>query len=178
MNASSFRRTLLQAGLLAMVAATGFALTRHVVLPQVGAATASAPATLVATSARADAPRPAPSPRLVASFRLDPTLTQGLQMGDRWVSPPEFYFAQPGTQFVVQVKAQNLDARGAHLDVAGDWATTNPEMVAITRGPDGITLVVREPGESDLTLRAGAGIKSLHISAERLPDSMRVRITQ
>ena len=54
MNASSFRRTLLQAGLLAMVAATGFALTRHVVLPQVGAATASAPATLVATSARAE----------------------------------------------------------------------------------------------------------------------------
>ncbi|HSR63998.1 MAG TPA: hypothetical protein VLM17_00105 [Xanthomonadaceae bacterium] len=115
---------------------------------------------------------------MVATFRLDPSLTQGLQMGDRWVSPPEFYFAQPGTQFVVEAKAQNLDARGARLDVSGNWAATNPEMVAITRQPDGVMLVVREPGESDVTLRAGSGVVTLHISAEQLPDSMRVRISQ
>ena len=176
MNASSFRRTLFQVGLLAMLAATGFAITRQVA-PFAGPS--AAPATVEAAPVRPDAPpAPMPSPSLVASFRLDPTLTQGLQMGDRWVSPPTFDFAQPGTQFVVQVKAQNLDARGAHLDVAGDWAASNPEMVAITHGRDGITLVVREPGESDVTLRAGRGTKTLHISAELLPDAMRVRITQ
>ena len=173
MNASSLRRTLLQAGLLAMLAATGFALTRHVApIPPDQGAPARSPVAPAAALA------PTRTPRLVASFRLDPTLTQGIQMGDRWVSPSEFYFAQPGTQFVVQVKAQNLDGRGSHLDVSGNWATTNPEMVAITRGADGITLVVREPGESDLTLRAGNDLRTLHISAERLPDSMRVRISQ
>lgn len=178
MNASSLRRTLLQAGLLAMLAAAGFALTRQVAPQPQASAPSASPRTPPPMLAQAAAAAPARAPRLVASFRLDPALTQGIQMGDRWVSPPQFYFAQPGTQFVVQVKAQNVDGRGAHLDVSGDWATTNPEMVAITRGADGITLVVREPGESDLTLRAGPDIKTLHVSAERLPDAMRVRITQ
>lgn len=163
-----------QAGLLVMLAATGFALTRRAVSPGDAGPLASAPPP---TSAPAS-PQAAPIPRMVATFRLDPSLTQGLQMGDRWVSPPEFYFAQPGTQFVVEAKAQNLDARGARLDVSGNWAATNPEMVAITRQPDGVMLVVREPGESDVTLRAGSGVVTLHISAEQLPDSMRVRISQ
>ncbi|NUS39426.1 MAG: hypothetical protein HOQ02_10440 [Lysobacter sp.] len=181
MNMHPSRRTLLQVGLLVVLGAAGFAVTRRLApTPQEGEANAAATATpppaqaLVQAEARA-LTRPA---RLAVAFRLDPALTQGIYLGQRWVSPPEFYFAQPGAQFVVEAKAQDIDARGTRTDVSGDWAASDPEMVAITRHADGATLVIRKPGESDLTVRAGRDAKTLHVSAERLPDAMRVRISQ
>lgn len=180
MNASGSRRPWLQRCLFVLLAAGAFALTRHVATTGAGEARASAPVapTPAQALAQAEAHARARPRRLVVAFRLDPALTQGIYLGQRWVSPPSFYFAQPGAQFVVDAKAQDIDARGTRTDVSGDWATSNPEMVAITRHADGAMLVVREPGESDLTVRAGSDTKTLHVSAERLPDAMRVRITQ
>lgn len=179
MNATIGKRWL-QLGLLALLAAGAFLLTRRVLPPR--ASDASLPAAIAPTPAQAFAQAEAHAlarpRRLAIAFRLDPSLTQGIHLGERWVSPPSFYFAQPGAQFEVEAKAQDIDARGTRTDVSGDWATSNPEMVAITRHADGATLLVREPGESDLTVRAGNDTKTLHVSAERLPDAMRVRISQ
>jgi hypothetical protein len=120
-----------------------------------------------------------PKPRLAVAFRLDRELTQGLYLGERWVSPPSFSFAQPGTQYVVQAKMQSIDSRGERIDLSGDWATDDPEMIAITRRDDGeVTIVVRRPGESNLTVSAGGESKVLHVRARQVGDAMQVAITQ
>jgi hypothetical protein len=116
---------------------------------------------------------------LSIAFRLDPALTQGVFLGERWVSPPSFFFAQPGTQYVVQAKAQTIDGHGDRIDVLADWAPADPEMIAISRGALGeVTVVVRQPGESDLTVSTGSGSKVLHVTASRTDDSMQVNFSQ
>jgi len=118
-------------------------------------------------------------PHLAVAFRLDPELTQGLYLGERWVSPATYFFAQPGTQYVVQAKAQDIDAGGEHIDVSGDWAASDPDMVAITRKDDGkVTIVVRHPGESRLTVTSLGQSKVLHVRASQVADAMQVEIRQ
>ncbi|HJW47024.1 MAG TPA: hypothetical protein VJ484_11120 [Lysobacter sp.] len=91
----------------------------------------AAPRAALATSQRAVAQHViSPKQRLAVAFRLDPALTRSLYLGDRWVSPPSFYFAQPGTQYVVQAKLQAIDSRGERIDLSGDWTTNDPEMIA------------------------------------------------
>ena len=117
-------------------------------------------------------------PELRIAFRLDPALTRSLYMGERWVSPPVFEFAQPGDTFTVRAKAQSIGRDGEPGDVSGDWSTGNPAMLAIERGHGEVTLVVREPGEADLIVATGAGTRTLHVKATRSADAMRVSFTQ
>jgi len=124
-------------------------------------------------------PPAAPKPRLAVAFQLDPGVTGGIFLGTRWVSPPSWFFAQPGKQYVVHAKAQNIDDSGNRIDLDGNWSVSDPQMVAISRGQDGaVTITVREPGDSDMTVSAGQASKLLHVHATQLADSMQVRITQ
>ncbi len=117
--------------------------------------------------------------KLAVAFRLDPELTHGMYLGDRWVTPPSYFFAQQGTQYVVQAKAQKIDSRGEHIDLTSDWAPTDPDMVAVTRRKNGeVTIVVRRPGESSMTVSTGDGSKVLHIRATQVGDAMQVAIDQ
>lgn len=167
---------------LAVLAAVGFGVVRRESAPLRAAtddaAPGAAPADAAPARAGANVAAPASTQHVKVAFQLDPALTQGLYLGQRWVTPPVFDFAQPGAQFVVRAKAQRTDAAGERQDVSGDWAAGNPEMVAITREPDGVTLAVREAGDSDLVLLAAGERRVLHVHAERRPDAMRVRITQ
>jgi hypothetical protein len=181
----------MQVGALAVLLAVGFAVTRHAETPTssrtaagaTGAATAdtaSMPAASEASLgfARAEAAAAARPPQLKVAFQLDPTLTQSLYLGQRWVTPATFDFAQPGTAFVVRAKAQRVDSGGDPQDVDGDWATSKPEMVAIDRGPGDVTLTIREAGDSELVVQAAGERNVLRVHAEQRPDAMRVRITQ
>ena len=118
-------------------------------------------------------------PKLTVAFRLDPELTRGMFMGDRWVTPATYFFAQQGPRFLVQAKPQQIDSHGAHVDLRGDWSVSNPAMVAVTPGPRGeVTLVVRQRGQARVTVATGSGSKVLQVSAERIDGGMQVRITQ
>jgi hypothetical protein len=127
----------------------------------------------------ATAPAIARRQPLSVAFRLDPELTQGVFLGERWVSPPSFFFAQPGAQYVVRAKAQTLDGHGDHIDVSADWAPADPDMVAVSRRDTGeVTIVVRQPGTSDLTVSAGSSSKVLHVTARQVDDAMQVDFSQ
>ena len=168
---------------LVLLAAAGFTLAQRLRAP-----TPQAPALSSASAQSAQggaaAPRPSRVPsterpeRLTVALRLDPTLTQGLFMGDRWVAPADFYFAQPGTVFVVQAKAQHRDGRGERHDFAGSWNATNPRMVAIQRDARAVTLEIRQPGDSDITVSAAGQTLVLHVHAVQLADSIQVHIRQ
>lgn len=119
------------------------------------------------------------APRMVVTFRLDPAVTRGLYLGDRWVSPPTFHFAQPGSQYVFQAKLQSIDAHDDRVDLSGDWSTDDPEMIAIERHDHGaVTIVVRRAGEGRLFVSAGSTRKVLQVQARQTEDAMDVRIAQ
>jgi len=185
----------LQVGGLILLALIGFFATEGLRGSHVGAAgvgagdvgAAAPPSIEPAPGAAQDAatqvaparPPAASRPRLAVAFQLDPGVTGGIFLGTRWVSPPSWFFAQPGKQYVVHAKAQDIDDSGNRVDLDGSWSVSDPQMVAISRGQDGVvTITVREPGDSDMTVSAGQDSKLLHVHANRLADSMQVRITQ
>ena len=121
-----------------------------------------------------------PKSHMVVAYRLDPSLTSRLFMGDRWVTPQRYAFAQEGAKFVVQAKMQAVDDIGSDpLDLSGTWSTRDPEMVALTRNADGVvTIEVRKPGRTELIASAGGETKTLQVTAKRTPDAMQVAIEQ
>ena len=141
-----------------------------------------------------DAPRNAPDPnaagtpiakaaeqpsRLRVAFQLDRALTQGHYLGERWVSPPTFHFAQPGERYTVRARLRQVDALGERIDISGDWATGDPDILAITRLDDGqVQLDILQPGTTELTVSAGGERKVLQVEARRTADAMDVAFRQ
>lgn len=126
--------------------------------------------------------RPTPSlAGLTVSFRLDPRLTRGLYMGDRWVAPATFnsLSAPAGTSIAVPARAQGFDAMGRRWKVSPGWEASDPEAVTISppRGGE-VTITVRRPGTSTVTLRSGQTTKRLTIVAEQRGESWQLEIRQ
>ena len=120
-----------------------------------------------------------PAPRVVVSFRMDPAVMRGHYLGDRWVSPETFAFAQPGKEYVVQAKVQTLEPDGTRTDLGGAWTTPDPGMIAIARGADGVvTITVRQAGEGAIVATAAGVEKRMRVRATQHPDAMEVAITQ
>ena len=118
-----------------------------------------------------------PRSTLVVAFRLDPNVTRGLFLGDRWVSPPTFAFAQPGDRYVVHARAQ--PGEDSEDVIAAQWATTDPDMIAITPESDGaVTISVDRPGTAELRVTARGESKVLQVAARKHPDAMEVEFRQ
>ena len=114
---------------------------------------------------------------LVVAFRLDPNVTRGLFLGDRWVSPPTFAFAQPGDRYVVHARAQ--PGEDSEDVIAAQWATTDPDMIAITPVSDGaVTIAVDRAGTAELRVTARGESKILQVAARKHPDAMEVEFRQ
>jgi len=168
----------MQIGVVVLLVAIGFTLANG--LRRSDATPAAAATTATAQELTAAEPKPlAAKPRLAVAFLLDPELTHGMFMGERWVSPPTYFFAQDGPRFVVQAKPQNVDSRGTHIDLKGDWSVDTPDMITVAPGKRGeVTIVVSRPGEGRITVATGAGSKVLQVRARRVETAMQVQITQ
>lgn len=178
---SARRMKVLLIGLLLLLVAVAFTTANTSREPRPDAVTAKG---LASTASGQVASRPsplhaaAPSPKLEVAFRLDPGVTSGLYLGERWVAPPTFLFAQPGTRYTVRAKVRSVDGHGEPTDLSGDWSTNAPDMIAISRGQGEVTIVVRQPGRGEITVATGDGTKVLQVTARRVDDSMEVGITQ
>ncbi|MGO4549984.1 hypothetical protein AB4059_02620 [Lysobacter sp. 2RAF19] len=116
---------------------------------------------------------------MVVAFKIDPDLMRGSFLGDRWVSPPTFEFAQPGREYTTHAKLQEIGEDGTRTDLTGDWSTSAPEMIAISHDPAGqVTIVVRQAGEGQLIAAAGGQRKVLQVRATRTADAMEVAFVQ
>lgn len=121
-----------------------------------------------------------PSPATIrVVFKLDPQLTTGLYMGERWVSPPTYSAFQLGTSVTVEARASGIDARGRPAKINARWIPADPEMVTVTPGEGNeVKITVRRAGESLLQVTSHGLSKSLAVKAVRQDEILRVEIAQ
>jgi hypothetical protein len=114
------------------------------------------------------------------SFMLDPRLTRGMYMGERWVSPPTFTSTlQEGSEIAVDARAQGLDAAGRSLLVNPEWITTDPDLVTVKPGKKGSAkIIVKKAGQTSLKVVSQGVTKELSIKAIDKGNSLQVEIAQ
>jgi hypothetical protein len=110
-------------------------------------------------------PEPSPPPArppVRVSFKLDPALTSGVYMGERWVAPPVFQAAaQTGGTFRQEARVE-VGGSGAFAT----WTPSEPDSVSVsaTAGPQ-VEIAVFRPGRSALTVSLGGESTTLTIDA-------------
>jgi hypothetical protein len=112
-------------------------------------------------------------------FKLDPSITRGMYMGDRWVSPSTHYAVKEGAKVVVEVRAHGLDGQGRQVDISPVWEAEDPAMMTIS--PDKgskVELTITRPGKSELRVAFGGITKRLPVRAWHQDNAMHVEITQ
>jgi len=114
------------------------------------------------------------------SFKLDPRLTQGLYMGNRWVSPPTFSDTRrEGDTYTLEARVQGITADGRRVRVSPEWIPSEPEMVQVSAAGDDTTrILVTQPGESRLILATPGFSKELRITATRDGNTMQVQVSR
>lgn len=100
------------------------------------------------------------------AFKLDPRLTAGLYMGERWVSPTTFVQVQSGDQLVVAARSAESVA----------WVPADSAMVSVEPGyGDSVAITINRAGETVLS----AGFATLVIKArETVGGILSVEIAQ
>ncbi|MCI0409494.1 MAG: FKBP-type peptidyl-prolyl cis-trans isomerase [Acidobacteria bacterium] len=113
---------------------------------------------------------------ITVSFKLDPRLTQGLYMGERWVSPPTY----TTTLDTVDARAEGVDAKGKRVNIRPQWIPVDPEMVTVTPSEGSeAKITVHRAGESSLQVTYQGVSKELAIKvAAYRGDAFQVEIAQ
>lgn len=125
------------------------------------------------------APSAATLTGIMISFKLDPRLTRGLYMGDRWVSPPTYTCVGEGQECSVPVRAGGIDSKGRTVKISPTWTPKDPGMATVTPGQGNQVLItVKRAGESSLKVTSHGLSKELSIKATRQGSAMRVEISQ
>jgi hypothetical protein len=110
------------------------------------------------------------------SFKQDSDLDSLVQSGETWVSPPSFVVFQDS----VEAKAQRLLSTGSVTDINSTWTPADPEMIAVSpRDGNAVTISVKRPGESKLTVSSRGIAKDLLIRAKYVAGTaMQLEISQ
>ena len=113
-------------------------------------------------------------------FKLDPRLTQGLQMGERWVSPPTYAIVVAGgLPYTVEARVEILGNNGQPLPVNFEWIPEDSEMVKVSPSQDkAVMITIQRDGDSILQVTTPDATKTLSIKAVYKANAIRVEITQ
>lgn len=108
------------------------------------------------------------------AFKLDPQLTQGLYMGEQWVSPPTY----TTTLETVQARAEAVDSKGRATNAGLKWIPSDPEMVTVSPGEgQEVKIAVKRDGQSMLKVTSQGVSRELLIKAKHEGNSMHVEIS-
>ena len=116
----------------------------------------------------------AASANIKVSFKLDPSLTRGMYMGDRWVTPPTYTTNQPGKTSTIEAKVESL-----HKGMSPTWTPSDPKMVKVTpQQGQQVTITVLRAGQSNLKVTSQGVSKTLSIKAAYVGNEIEVEISQ
>jgi FKBP-type peptidyl-prolyl cis-trans isomerase len=112
------------------------------------------------------------------SFRVDPRVTRGLYMGDRWVRLP---YTQVGEnqQVTVEARAEGVDDKGKPVSVSPQWIPADPEIATVTPnlGKE-VKITALRPGESTLQVISQGVSRELAVKAAYTGEVLQVEISQ
>jgi uncharacterized Zn finger protein len=110
------------------------------------------------------------------SFKQDLNLDSLTQAEESWVSPPSYVVFQDS----VEAKAQQLLSTGSVADINPTWTPADPEMIAVSpRDGNSVTISVKRPGETKLTVASKGIAKALTIRAKHVAGTaMQLEISQ
>lgn len=109
--------------------------------------------------------RPAALADISVSFKLDPRLTRGLYMGERWGSPATYSGVQEGV-FTVDARVQGLDVKGQPVDISPKWIPEDPKMVTVSPSQgNAVQITVLRAGRTSLKVTSQGFSKILYIKA-------------
>jgi len=112
------------------------------------------------------------------SYKLDPRLTKGMYMGERWVSPPTYTRLQDGKTATVEARAQGVDAQGKPRNINPKWIAVDPGMVTVTPGEGNeVKITVQRAGKSTLRVASDGVSKELSVTAAYRGNAMQVEIS-
>ena len=115
-------------------------------------------------------------------YKLAHSLTAGLQMGERWVSPKTYHSTlQSGPQTKIEAKAAGLDAQRQPVKIAPTWYADDADMISISPGEDGSVIIeIEGPGESSVRVTAGGVSNILTIKSTYYDetDASKVEVIQ
>jgi FKBP-type peptidyl-prolyl cis-trans isomerase len=112
---------------------------------------------------------------LQVSFKLDPRITKGQYMGERWVSPPTY----TTTLDTVDARVAGTDSTGGSRNISAKWVPSDPEMVTVTPGEGReVKIAVKRTGETALHVTSDGISKQLSVKAAYKNDVMLVEIAQ
>ena len=116
---------------------------------------------------------------ITVAFKVDPRLTRGLYMGDRWTSASTYTRVAEADKLMVEAKAQALDAKGAPISVSPEWLPANPGMVSVAPSKgEAVTITIHRAGESKLKVASAGVSKELLIRAKNVDGALQVEIRQ
>jgi len=117
---------------------------------------------------------------IAVSFKMDPRITRGMYMGDRWISPPTYTSTfQEGKETTVEARVHGVDAKKNKMKIKPKWTPSDPEMVTVTPGEGSdVKIAVKRAGKSTLNVAAPGVSKEFSIKATEEGDAIRVEITQ
>jgi FKBP-type peptidyl-prolyl cis-trans isomerase len=112
------------------------------------------------------------------SFKVDPRLTQGVYMGERWVSPPTYVQVGEGKECTVGARAEVIDAEGKRVDISPEWIPADAEMVSVSPGQGKeVHITVRRAGQSSLKVASQGISRELIIKATYENNATKVEIS-
>jgi hypothetical protein len=138
-----------------------------------------------ATRTASAKPRPAPgregtsaAAKIEVSLRLDPRLTRGNGMGDRWL-PSSAFTAHRGGPIAFHARAAVFDGRDVKTDATPTWTAAEPDLVTVSPGRgDRVELRIGRPGRTTIEVRAGPARRTLDVRAFRDAGALRAEVTQ
>ena len=112
-------------------------------------------------------------------FKLDPRLTKGMYMGDRWVSPATYTLVGDEQKCVVSAQAVGLDAQKKEAPISPTWKSGKASMVHVSPAQGSqVEITVLQEGQTDLTVAHSKVSKKLTVKSVRQNGVLRVDISQ
>ena len=144
-------------------------------------AASAAPATTGASAGAQGKPAAAAPPALAdiaVTFKLDPRISKGLYMGDRWLPLPYAQIGQ-GKQVAVEARAEGVAGAGKPVNIAPRWIPADPEMVTVSPSQGkAVTITVLRPGESSVEVSSQGVSKQLSVRAGLKGETLQVEFAQ
>lgn len=118
--------------------------------------------------------------RIRVAYKLDPRITEGLDIGERWAMSAAYAAAQSGETLSLGARALGIDAQGTQMKVGAQWIPADPGMVTVWPAEDGneVVITVVRAGESSLRVIAGTLSLDLNIKAARRGGIIRVELSE